>query len=292
MSSLQYLNGVAPGGASRLQAIIAIVATIVIMIVFVLAIMRQLKNRAAIVVAVAAVVIAIIALLFAFLPDIFFVCMGPLAFLAMAGCGYAVSTLLPKGLKPIVIWGGVIIGLVLMGLLFSFSPLYAWGQTPIFPTPLPASVPTSMQEAIQSQSQQAAAVLPVPTSSVTLASSCVNQGSFVGDITIPDKTILTPGFAFVKTWRIKNTGTCAWGTGYSLVPLGGSLMGGVTTGIGKTVFSGETVDLTVNLVAPDGPQLYRGEWGMQNAKGEIFPISKADGKIWVEIIVLPPTPRP
>ena len=36
--------------------------------------------------------------------------------------------------------------------------------------------------------------------------------AFVTDVTIPDGTVLQPNETFVKTWRIKNIGTCAWNT--------------------------------------------------------------------------------
>ena len=269
-----------------------ILAAIVILIFVLLAITGQLKNKAVVITSGVAVLAAALVLLFFFAADLFFICVGPLLFLLLAGGGYAVSRIVPKQIAAIPLFVGILLGAALGCWSLSLSPLYSWGQTPISPT----SVPANPQEGVGLQQQEQAAVMPtlaIPTSAATQAATCVDQGSFVQDVTIPDKTILGTGQAFVKTWRIKNTGTCAWGTGYSLAPLGGSIMSGASIGVGKTVFPGETVDLTVNLVAPGEAGLYRGEWGMQNAAGRGFSVSKATGgKIWVEVIVLPPTPKP
>ena len=53
-----------------------------------------------------------------------------------------------------------------------------------------------------------------PTQS--LGDSC-NNNVFEGDVTIPDGTVLKGGEDFQKIWAIRNTGTCLWDDGYSLV---------------------------------------------------------------------------
>jgi hypothetical protein len=57
------------------------------------------------------------------------------------------------------------------------------------------------------------AIIPptsAPSAPSATASSCDKAG-FVSE-TIPDDTIYPPNTAFTKTWRLKNTGTCAWTT--------------------------------------------------------------------------------
>ena len=77
-------------------------------------------------------------------------------------------------------------------------------QLPIpTPTPQPAEVPTAA---------------PIPAGTPTPA-PCTN-GTGYGeplDLTIPDGTIMQPGQAFEKRWRIVNVGTCDWTTGYAFV---------------------------------------------------------------------------
>lgn len=94
---------------------------------------------------------------------------------------------------------------------------------------------------------------------------------FVTDITVPDGTAFKPGESFVKTWQIRNSGTSTWNTSYSLVFFGGEQMGGPNqVPLTRSVAPGETVDLSVNLVAPQQPGRYLGYWLMRSANGLIF----------------------
>lgn len=99
------------------------------------------------------------------------------------------------------------------------------------------------------------------------------------DVTIPDGTSMTPGQEFVKTWKIKNTGICAWGDGYGLVYTYGEKMSGVPVPVGL-VEVGQEVEVSVNFKAPDQIGEYTSAWQMANAKGITF--GKA---IFVKIIV-------
>ena len=54
-----------------------------------------------------------------------------------------------------------------------------------------------------------------------LGDACSNN-AFEGDITIPDGSVLEAGLNFTKTWKIRNTGSCTWDEGFSLVYIGGS----------------------------------------------------------------------
>ena len=47
-------------------------------------------------------------------------------------------------------------------------------------------------------------------------------------VTVPDGTVFNPGDTFTKTWRLENTGSCAWTTGTALVFTSGDLMGAPT----------------------------------------------------------------
>jgi len=111
---------------------------------------------------------------------------------------------------------------------------------------------------------------------------------FVKDVTIPDGTILAPGTRFTKVWRIRNIGACAWGPNYSLVFAGGDRMQSYNNvPLYQTVYPGQSVDLSVDLVAPSTPSHYRGYWMLRDPYGANFGIgARADKPFWVDIQVV------
>lgn len=147
-------------------------------------------------------------------------------------------------------------------------------------TPAPSVTPTETQ---------------APTATFTPTSTAIpcNRAEFVKDVTIPDGTDFNPGDTFVKTWRLKNTGSCEWTSGYKIIFSSGDQMGGpdaaqLTSGI---VSPGGTVDVSVDLTAPDDPGTYRGNWKLRDPNDQVFGI-QGTGEFWVEIEVLPPTDTP
>jgi len=108
-------------------------------------------------------------------------------------------------------------------------------------------------------------VSPTPTS----APVC-DAAKYVSDVTVPDGTQMTPGQQFVKTWQIKNTGTCTWATGYTLIYGYGEKMNGKAVALTSNVPPGATTEVSVNLTAPTKAGSYTGAWRMSNAKGYPF----------------------
>ena len=105
--------------------------------------------------------------------------------------------------------------------------------------------------------------------------------------TVPDGTTFSPGAAFTKTWRLKNVGSCTWTTSYKLVYYSGEQMSAPTTvNLPWSATWGQTVDISVNMVAPTTAGKYRGFWILANANGQFFGIgTAASNPIWVEINV-------
>ncbi len=120
------------------------------------------------------------------------------------------------------------------------------------------------------------------------ALTACDAAQFVADVTVPDGTFINASAAFTKTWRLKNVGTCTWTTAYSLVFVSGEKMGGPdSVAFPTSVSPGQTVDLSVNLVAPVAGGTYRGFWELKNASGGLFGIGSAfSNPFWVEIRVL------
>lgn len=133
----------------------------------------------------------------------------------------------------------------------------------------------------------------------TLPEACLDGMAYVADVTYADNNMtappqVAPGQTFVKTWRVQNTGTCTWVSGYRLVYAYGNTpasgMGGQPVPINSPVAPGATVDLSVTLVAPTAAGTYQGFWQMSNDKGTPF-----GQTIWVGVTVVDPvqpTPAP
>jgi hypothetical protein len=110
---------------------------------------------------------------------------------------------------------------------------------------------------------------PEATATPTSPAVC-DLAKYVSDVTIPDGTQMTPGQKFVKTWQIKNTGTCTWSAGYTLVYGYGEKMNGKAVALTSDVLPGATTEVSVNLTAPSKAGSYTAAWRMANAKGYPF----------------------
>jgi len=142
--------------------------------------------------------------------------------------------------------------------------------------------------------------LPLPTVSETPASATntpilqtpvpaarCDAIQFLGDVTYPDGSFVTRNKNFVKTWRIKNIGTCSWTPSYALVFSGGDPMGGPSAvALSRNVNPGETIEVSVTLSAPGKNGNYRGYWKLENASGVLFGFgAQADTAFWVDVEV-------
>lgn len=126
-----------------------------------------------------------------------------------------------------------------------------------------------------------------PTKPPTPTPYPCNWAAFVSDVTIPDGRVLKPGEQFEKTWRLKNIGSCSWSKDYDLVFASGDRMdGSKSVSLTGTVKPGQTVDVSVDLIAPDAIDDYVGYWALRDASGRIFGIGlDADAAFWVAIEV-------
>jgi hypothetical protein len=135
---------------------------------------------------------------------------------------------------------------------------------------------------------------PTPTSSprppATNTPIPCNWAAFVDDVTYADGTEVVAGTTFTKTWRLRNIGTCSWTSGYSLIYNSGDRMSAPdsTSVTGGTVAPGATVDVSVNLTAPDSPGTYQGNFMLRSPDNIVFGIGgSASSYFWVKIEVIP-----
>ena len=103
------------------------------------------------------------------------------------------------------------------------------------------------------------------------------------DVTIPDGTPMTPNQEFVKTWKIKNTGDCTWGDGYSLIYSYGDRMSGQPVPFSVVVLPGQEVEVSVNFKAPGSIGEYTSAWQMVNPRGISF--GGKEDILFVKVIV-------
>lgn len=98
----------------------------------------------------------------------------------------------------------------------------------------------------------------------------INNSAYVADLTIPDDTEIPAGQDVVKTWRVKNNGTRAWGQGYALKFVEGVAMTSQLSHSLPTVLPGETADISLKLTAPDELGTHYCDWRMQDEDGNLF----------------------
>jgi len=116
--------------------------------------------------------------------------------------------------------------------------------------------------------------LPLASATTSGVNTCYRL-TFAGDVTIPDDTAMTPG-----TWKVLNSGTCAWEAGFKFVFTGGEQMSGVTYTLPSAVSPNGIVEIPVAMIAPAKTGKLRGNWRMQTAGGQFF-----GDEVYVQIIV-------
>ena len=97
---------------------------------------------------------------------------------------------------------------------------------------------------------------------------------------------MEPDSDFVKTWRVKNTGTCTWSRDYSLVFTGGTLMMPVDRlPLPGNTAPGQTVDLSLDMTAPIYPGAYESDWKLRTPNGSVFGVGKKDSPLWIKLVI-------
>jgi hypothetical protein len=134
----------------------------------------------------------------------------------------------------------------------------------------PTNTPTPTSTVAPLPTATLANIAPLATTiSVNPTSSC-NMMSYVNDVTIPDNTPMTPGETFTKTWKVKNSGTCAWEAGYKFAFTGGDAMSGDTYTLPQSVPANAQVEISVEMIAPNKTGSIRGNWRMSTSAGQFF----------------------
>ena len=161
------------------------------------------------------------------------------------------------------------------------------------PTFTATSLPTATSEPAATNTLppiQAATAIP-PTRivpSFTPVPAVCDRAQFVRDLTVEDQSPFAPGTTFVKTWRLKNIGSCTWTQDYDLVLVSGSaLNANQVIPLPQKVGPNQTIDISIKMKAPDKLGTYRGDWMLSNSSGTRFGIgANGDKSFWVNIRVM------
>jgi len=152
--------------------------------------------------------------------------------------------------------------------------------TPPTNTPPPPPSPTSTLAVTNTTA-------PTNTTGAVASTCDVAAAGNPIDVTIPDDTQMTPGKTFTKTWRLQNAGTCTWTKSYTIALFSGDGMGAAgSISLPADVSPGQSVDISVDMIAPATAGTYQGNWKLRNASNVFFGIGPGGGSpFWVRIVV-------
>lgn len=151
--------------------------------------------------------------------------------------------------------------------------------TPSLPVLTLPPIPTGMVEPGQPTELGEPEATPTPSLVCDLA-------EFVEE-TIPDGTKFPPSTSFVKTWTLKNVGTCSWTQKYDAVFVeGDSLSGPASQSLTPDrVLPGQSVIIRMTFTTPSEAGSYRAEFKLRNSDGVVFSFNNPESTYWVEIEV-------
>lgn len=156
------------------------------------------------------------------------------------------------------------------------------GQVYLPPTPASDATPLTQPNPMDSAAGRTPEE-PRPTATP----SCVNNLSFLDDLTIPDGTLVAPGIELDKRWQVSNSGTCNWDERYRLNLIAGLDLGASPEQALYPARSGSQADVGILFTAPTEPGTYRSAWQAYSPQGEPF-----GDPFFIEIVVIAPTPAP
>ncbi|MQC27235.1 MAG: hypothetical protein DWG76_07290 [Chloroflexi bacterium] len=133
----------------------------------------------------------------------------------------------------------------------------------------PAVVPTFTQTPGASTATLAPTAVTLPSS--TPAPIACNAAQLVSDLTVADNSLFSTGAKFSKIWRIKNVGSCTWDSGYRIRFTDGTNLAEKSSyPLPAVVKPGESVDVSVDMTAPNKTGTFRSSWSLVSDKDVTF----------------------
>lgn len=174
-----------------------------------------------------------------------------------------------------------------VGAMFTTTATYLAALPPTWtPTPTPTEPPTGTPTPVLSRTVTSTPALAATMVTQTKIIPC-DLAQFLTDVTIPDGTHMLGGTTFIKTWQLRNAGSCTWDSSYELIFFGGSQLGGPATGKLTTgqILPGQMMQISVQLKAPTESGMYTGWWMLRNGNGAAFGIDTKGSAFYVRIVV-------
>jgi hypothetical protein len=130
------------------------------------------------------------------------------------------------------------------------------------------------------------AATPTAIAGVVGPDGCTLNAQFIADVTVPDGATIPLRANFIKTWRVRNTGSCTWNNTYKLVFASGNQFNAPGSVPLSTAKPNDVIDISVPMQGPAGESRSLGaEWRFAAPNNTIF------GNALTVVISLPvPTP--
>jgi len=163
-------------------------------------------------------------------------------------------------------WFTFVLGLVLAS---ACSP--ASTPTPFRPPTIQAPLiePTFIihptQEVVVIQSTPLPTIFPTAN-----PEECVNNLTFIEDLTIPDNMFTTFGLTLDKQWLVENSGTCNWNSNYRLKYIGGASLSAPEEVALYPARAGTQATIQILFTAPFTEGVYESAWQATDPNGTAF----------------------
>lgn len=161
--------------------------------------------------------------------------------------------------------------ILLLGILCLSACSPASTPTPFIPptAPIPLIEPTFIIN--PTQNVVVIESTPLPTiAPTTSAEGCVNDLTFVSDLTIEDNSLVTYGATIDKQWLVQNSGTCNWDETYRLRHIGGAELGAPEEILLYPAKSGAQATIQIIFTAPFIDGKYESAWQAFDSFGLAF----------------------
>ena len=117
---------------------------------------------------------------------------------------------------------------------------------------------------------------------VTPTPACTNYLKYLEDVSIPDGTVVQPGEALDKQWRVENSGTCNWDGQYRIMLVAGQNLGMPAEGALFPARSVTQAIIRLLFTAPMEADTYRSAWQAHDPQGNPF-----GDPFFIEVVVQP-----